>query len=172
MSIQRSSCFFNLWSSCSSRPKQRWSCRGGLTAPYYSHHWPGPAATATSHRSQTSEPSYSSTCGHPLPRLPRLHVVPFLASSSSTALVLSARHGQHGPGMTSIGRVLYVERLTAGSTAATRKCLLITRKIMIPPLDNKDPPDGPPYFVKKHSPLTTGTHQLHLRTQESASEKK
>ena len=27
MSIQRPSCLFNLWSSCSSRPKQRRSCR-------------------------------------------------------------------------------------------------------------------------------------------------
>ena len=27
---------------------------------------------------RTSEPSYSSTCGHPLPHLPRLRVVPFL----------------------------------------------------------------------------------------------
>ena len=40
--------------------------------PYYS------AAMAASHRSRTSEPSYSSTHGHPLPRLPQLHVVPFL----------------------------------------------------------------------------------------------
>ena len=46
--------------------------------PYYSHRWPGPAAMAASHRSRTSEPSYSSPRGHPLPRLPRLHVVPFL----------------------------------------------------------------------------------------------
>ena len=53
-------------------------CRSGLTAPYYSHRWPGPAATAASHRSRTSEPSYSSPRGHPLPRLPRLRVVPFL----------------------------------------------------------------------------------------------
>ena len=36
------------------------------------------AATASSHRSRTSEPSYSSPRGHPLPRLPRLRVVPFL----------------------------------------------------------------------------------------------
>ena len=36
------------------------------------------AATAASHRSRTSQPSYSSPRGHPLPRLPRLHVVPFL----------------------------------------------------------------------------------------------
>ena len=36
------------------------------------------AATAASHRSRTSEPSYSSPRGLPLPRLPRLRVVPFL----------------------------------------------------------------------------------------------
>ena len=49
-----------------------------------------------------------------------------------------------------------MKRLTAGSTAAKRKCLLITQKIMIPPPDSKDPPDGPPYFTKKCSPLTAG----------------
>ena len=36
------------------------------------------AAMAASHRSRTSEPSYSSPRGLPLPRLPRLRVVPFL----------------------------------------------------------------------------------------------
>ena len=36
------------------------------------------AATAASHRSRTSEPSYSSPRGLPLPHLPRLRVVPFL----------------------------------------------------------------------------------------------
>src|SRR3954468_9835927 len=51
--------------------------------------------------------------------------------------------------MASIGCGLYVERLTAGSTAATRKCLLITCKIIIPPPDSGDPPDGPPYFANK-----------------------
>src|SRR3954469_20543196 len=58
----------------------RLCCHGGLTAPYYSHRWPGPAATAASHRSRTSEPSYSSpgARGLPLLRLPRLPVVPFL----------------------------------------------------------------------------------------------
>ena len=56
----------------------RLRCRGGLTAPYYSHRCLGPAATAASHRSRTSEPSYSSPRGHPLPRLPQLRVVPFL----------------------------------------------------------------------------------------------
>ena len=110
--------------------------------PYYSHRWPGPAATAASHRSRTSEPSYSSPCGLPLLRLPRLRVVPFLglAVIQTTALVLSGRHGQRGQRPTSIGRVLYVERLTAGSTTATRKCLLIMWKIIIPPPDSRDPP--------------------------------
>ena len=83
--------------------------------------------------------------------------------------MLSTRHGQLGQGMTSIGRVLYMERLTAGSTVVAKKCLLITWKIMIPPPDSRDPPDGPPYFVKKTFPLTAGTYQLHLRTQGSAS---
>src|SRR3954471_20689098 len=64
-------------------------------------------------------------------------------------MVLSARRGQRGQGKTFIGRGLYVERLTAGSTAAARKCLLIMCKIIIPPPDSGDPPDGPPYFAKK-----------------------
>ena len=34
--------------------------------------------TAASHRSRTSERSYSSPRGHPLPRLARLRVIPFL----------------------------------------------------------------------------------------------
>ena len=42
-----------------------------------------------------------------------------------------------------------MERLTVGSMAAARKCLLITWKIMIPPPDSRDPPDGQPYFMKK-----------------------
>jgi len=56
----------------------RLCCHGGLTTPYYSHRWPGPAATVASHRNRTSEPSYSSPRGHPLSCLPRLRVVPFL----------------------------------------------------------------------------------------------
>ena len=40
--------------------------RAGLSAPYYSHRWPGPSATAASHCSRTSEPSYSSPRGLPL----------------------------------------------------------------------------------------------------------
>ena len=36
------------------------------------------ATTAASHRSRTSEPSYSSPRGHPLPHLPRLCIISFL----------------------------------------------------------------------------------------------
>ena len=43
-------------------------------------------------------------------------------------------------------------RVSAGSMAAASKCLLITRKIMIPPTDSRDPLDGPPYFAKKRLP--------------------
>ena len=39
-----------------------------------------------------------------------------------------------------------------GPRPHARKCLLITRKIMVPPPDCWDPPDGPPYFAKKRSP--------------------
>ena len=89
----RSYCFFNLWSSCSSRPKQRRSCRvllppvagcdaaeaspppttptAGQAIPLLTHTPCYSAATAAS-------PSYSSSRGHPLLRLPRLGVVPFL----------------------------------------------------------------------------------------------
>src|SRR3954465_5877120 len=66
----------------------RLRCSGGLTAPYYSHRWPGHPSThphpllfcddGSLTPQRTSEPSYSSTHGHPLPCLPWLRVVPFL----------------------------------------------------------------------------------------------
>ena len=62
--------------------------RAGLTAPttptavqdipLLTHTPCYSAAMAASHRSRTGEPSYSSPRGLPLPRLPRLRVVPFL----------------------------------------------------------------------------------------------
>ena len=66
----------------------RMCCRAGLSAPttptagqgipLLTHTPCYSAATTASHRSRTSEPSYSSPRGHPLPRLPRLCIVPFL----------------------------------------------------------------------------------------------
>ena len=68
----------------------------------------------------TSEPSYSSPRGLPLPRLPRLRVVPFLGLAvihhpGALGAVWStlSKNGFHQSG-------LYVERLTAGSTATTQ----------------------------------------------------
>ena len=56
--------------------------------PYYSHRWPGHPSThphpllfcgdGSLTPQQTSEPSYSSTRGHPLPCLPRFCIIPFL----------------------------------------------------------------------------------------------
>ena len=45
--------------------------------------------------------------------------------------------------------VYYTWRVSAGSMAAESKCLIITRKIMIPQTDSRDPLDRPPYFAKK-----------------------
>ena len=63
-------------------------CRAGLTThpnptagqafPLLTHNPCYSAATVASHRSRTSQPSYSSPCGHPLPRLPQLRIIPFL----------------------------------------------------------------------------------------------
>ena len=70
--------------------------------------------------SRTSEPSYSSPCGHPLPRLPRLRIVPFLG------LAVVHRPGALGAPWSTwstndIHRMWTVERLTAGSTAAHKE---------------------------------------------------
>ena len=66
----------------------RLCCRAGLSAPTTPTASQGipllantscsSPVTAASHRSRTGEPSYSSSRGLPLPRLPRLRVVPFL----------------------------------------------------------------------------------------------
>ena len=70
----------------------------GQAIPPLTHTLCYSAVMAASHRSRTSEPSYSSPRGLPLLRLPRLCVVPFLglAVFQTTALVLSARRGQRG----------------------------------------------------------------------------
>ena len=79
ISVGRAACSCLPWPAAMRRRPHR---------PYYYHRWPGHPSThphpllfcgygsLTSQR--TSESSYSSTRGHPLPRLPRLRVVPFL----------------------------------------------------------------------------------------------
>ena len=105
-------------------------CRGGLTAPILlpplarpSLHSPTPHVILRRWQPHTAaEPVNPRTlcAGFHCRVFPGSASSPSSASSSSTALVLSARRGQCGQRMTSIGRVLYVERLTAGSTATAQ----------------------------------------------------
>ena len=111
----------------------------------------------------TSQRSFSPQRGHPLRWLRRLRVVLFLGLSLvHRVCALDAARSTWSTNNN------HQKRLTVG--AHTRKCLLITRKIMIPPADIWDPPEGPLYFAKKmFPPLTCRTHQLYLRTRGSAS---
>ena len=108
----------------------------------------------------TSQRSYTPQCGHPLRWLRRLRVVTFpgLALAHRVCALDAARS-------TWSTNNSHRKRLIVG--AHTRKCLLITRKIMIPSPDSWDPPEGPLYFVKKHPPRCqlgpTGSASL-LRT--------
>ena len=107
-----------------------------------------------------SQRSYSPQRGHPLRWLRRLRVVLFLG----LALVhrICALGAARSTWSTNNS---HRKKLTVG--AHTGKCLLITRKIMIPPPDSWDPPEGPLYFAKTRSPRCqlrpTGSASL-LRT--------
>ena len=105
----------------------RLCCRASRTAPPYSI-----ASQAIPLLTHTSCYFLATTAGPVNPRTP--HCVgnhfrvfpgsvsfPSQASPSSTALVFSARRGQRGQRTTSIGHGLYVERLTAGSTATHKE---------------------------------------------------
>ena len=120
--------------------------------PYYSHRWPGPAATVASHGNRTSEPSYSSPRGLPLLRLPRPRVVPFLA------LAVVHRRGALGVAWSMWSTAEFhrksIVRGEAGSWVhgSCKEVPPYYAKIIIPPPDSGDPPDGPPYFTKKMFP--------------------
>ena len=110
-----------------------------LAIPLLTHTPCYSAATAASHRSRTSEPSYSSPRGLPLLRLPRLRVVPFLG------LAVVHRPGALGAAWSTWSTANFHRNSTVRGEAdswvqaAARKCLLITWKIMIPPPDRRDP---------------------------------
>ena len=191
MSIQRSSCFFNLCSSCSSRSnKRQWDrllppphgrlcCRAGspphrtpiagLAIPLLTHtccYSPATADEPVNPRTvvlpsaweTTAESSLPPCCSLPRPR----RRPPPWCSRRGLVNMVNDRHASEVD-CTWRGRQL-------GPRPHARKCLLITRKIMIPPPDIRDPPKAPLYFVKKMLPRMTGrTHQLYLRTQGSAS---
>ena len=171
MSIERSSCFFNLCSSCSIHsnkrrrdcllppPRGRLGCRAGLTARPYSHRWPSHPSThphlmfpatgdePVNPRTVILPSAWETTAESPLPPcrpLPRPGRRP-LPWCYRRGLVNMAndRHASEVD-FTWRGRQL-------GPRPHARKCLLITRKIMIPPPDIRDPPKGPLYFAKKRS---------------------
>ena len=154
MSIQRLSCFFNLCSSCSSRsnkrrrdcllppPRDRLYCRAGLTAPPYSHRWPSHPSTHphlllfSGDGRRTSKPPYSfarettaESALAPCRSLPRPRRRPSSwCSRRGLVNVVNDRHASEVD-CTWRGRQL-------SPRPHTRKCLLITRKIMIPPPDS------------------------------------
>ena len=170
MAIQRPSCFFNLCSSCSSRsnkrrrdcllppPRGRLCCRAGLTAPPYSHRWPSHPSThphlllfsgdvrrTVNPRTVVLPSAWETTAESSLPPCrslprPRRRPPPW-CSRRGLVNVVNDRHASEVD-CTWRGRQL-------GPRPHARKCLLITRKIMIPPPDIRDPPKGPLYFTKK-----------------------
>ena len=103
--------------------------------PYYS------AATAASHCSQTSEPSSSSPRGHPLPRLPRLHVVPFLG------LAVVHRRGAVGAAWSMWSTTDFHRKSSVRGEADS--WVHGSRKKV------------PPYYAQKNEyPLLAGTHHI------------
>ena len=101
----------------------------------------------------TSQRSFSPQHGHPLRWLRQLRVVLFLGPALvHRVCALGAARSTWSTNNS------HRKRLTVG--AHTGKCLLITRKIMIPPPDSWDPPEGSLYFAKKtFPPLSARTHR-------------
>ena len=138
--------------------------------PYYSHHWPGLAATAASHHSRTSEPSNFSPRGLPLPRLPQLLVIPFLG------LVVVHRPGALSAAWSTWSRNGFHRTWTVRGEADS---WVHGRSKEVPPyyVENNDSSTwqlGPAGWAtvfreKTLLSLTSQTHQLYLRTQGSAS---
>ena len=102
----------------------------------------------------TSQRSFSPQRGHSLRWIRWLRVVLFLGLALiHRVCALGAARSTWSTNNS------HRKRLTVG--AHTGKCLLITRKIMIPPPDSWDPPEGSLYFAKKMSPppLSARTHR-------------
>ena len=138
----------------------RLRCGGGLTAPYYSHCWPGHRSTHphpllfcgddSLTPQLTSEPSYSSTRGHPLPRHRWLRVVPFLG------LAVVHRLGALCAAWLMWSTNAFHRKSTVRGEAdswvhgSRKEVPPYYTEIIIPPPDRRDPPDGPPVFREKN----------------------
>ena len=111
--------------------------------------------------------------GHPLPRLPRLRVIPFLG------LTVVHRPGALGAAWSTWSRNDFHRTWTVRGGA---DCWVHDRSKEVPPYYAENnysstlqlgPTGRATVFREKNvSPLTAGTHQLHLRTQGSASGQK
>ena len=191
MAIQWPSCFFNLYSSCSSRSNRSrrdcvlptpcgWLCCpqasmphrtpiAGLAIPLLTHtccYSPATVDEPVNPHTVVLPFAWETTNGSSPPPCrsfprPRRRPPPW-CSRRVLVNVVNDRHASEVE-CTWRGRQL-------GPRPDARKCLLITCKIMIPPPDIRNPSKGPLYFAKKTlPPLTARTHQLYLLTQGSAS---
>ena len=141
----------------------------GLAIPLLTHtcyYSPATVDEPVNPRKVVLPSTWETTVEYSLPQccsLPRTHRhPPPWCSRRSLVNVVNNRHASEVD-YTWRGRQL-------GPRLHARKCLLITRKIMIPPPNIRDPPKGPLYFMKKMlHPLIARTHQLYLRMQGSAS---
>ena len=152
----------------------------GQAIPLLTHTPCYSAVTVASHRSRTSEPSYSSPRGHPLLHLLRLRVFPFLV------LVIVHRPGALGAVWSMWSTTDFHQKSNVRGEAdswvhgsrkevppyyaennysstrqqgPTGRATSILRKKSFP-RDCWDPPDGPPYFAKKtFPPLSARTHR-------------
>ena len=144
--------------ACSLLPAAGCAAAQASPLPPYSHRWPSHPSTHphlllfSGDGRRTSKPSYSRTplrMGNNcrvfpasvsfLPR-PRRCPPPWCSKHRLVNMV-NDRHASEVD-CTRRGRQL-------DPRPHARKCLLITRKIMIPPPDIRDPPKGPLYFAKK-----------------------
>ena len=124
----------------------------------YSHPWPVYPSTHPhlllffGDRNRTSQPSYSPPRGQPLPCLPRLRVVPFVGLAV-VHLPGALRAARSTWSTNDIHRkwTIHGEADSWVHGRTQRNASLLRAKIMIPPPDIWDLPEGPLYFVKKHS---------------------
>ena len=144
----------------------------GQAIPQLTHTPCSSAVAAASHRSRTSEPSYSTPRGHPLPHVPQLCIVPFLG------LAVVHRLGALGAAWSMSSTTDFLRKSTIRGEADS---WVHDRSKEAPPYyaENNDSStwqQGPTgraiiFHEKNVSPLTAGTYQRHLRTQGSASKK-
>ena len=134
--------------------------------PTLLHRWPGHSSTHphlmlfSGDGSQTSQLSYSPPRRQPLPCLRRLPVVPFVG------LAVVHHPGALGAAWSMWSTTDFHQKSNVHGEAdswvhdSCKEVPPYYTKIIIPPSDSGDPPNGPPVFCEKNRfPLTAGTHR-------------